>query len=270
MLVEQAHPAPASEAAGRTWRYARLLLQAGTLGAGRVVTGHTGSDRAETLLLNLARGCGPRGLSSLRRRRRLGDGVDLVRPLLDVSRADTAAYCRDRQLPLWLDPSNADPRYGRNRIRREVLPVLEALHPGAWERLSGLGERLESSQDLTAELMPLALETLRAPAAPAPAGASELEPALQRQALSALSGPTQEALLDHWLERNVGIRLGARNLETLRCRLLPGRGPGSLRLPGGRSLIWDRVTLRLLPPLSQQPDFPDVSDSGSATSPPSR
>ncbi len=271
MWVENAPTGPASheianEEAGRHWRYERLNQQALSLGCTRVVTGHTGSDRAETLLFNLARGCGLRGLSSLRARRPLSGSIELVRPLLRFSRAETASFCRQRQLPLWVDPGNADPRFSRNRLRQEVMPVLEELHPGAWRRLGALAERLEGTQELTQELALLALVALQTPAAPLVAGQPQ-GPGLHRQRLSELTAGSQELLLDLWLERTAGVRLGARSLESLRRRLPLSQGPGSLTLPGGRSLIWDRQSVRLQPEPSEPADPSGPPEPGEASSP---
>ncbi|CAK6696242.1 tRNA lysidine(34) synthetase TilS [Synechococcus sp. CBW1107] len=273
--VEKAPAAPASSAigreeAGRRWRYERLNQQALSLGCTRVVTGHTGSDRAETLLFNLARGCGLRGLSSLRARRPLSGRIELVRPLLGFSRAETASFCKQQLLPLWLDPGNTDPRFSRNRLRQEVLPVLEELHPGAWRRLGALAERLEGTQELTQELALLALMALQTPAAPLAAGRPEQGPELQRQPLSELTASSQELLLDLWLERSAGVRLGARSLEALRRRLPLSQGPGSLALPGGRSLHWDRQSLWLQPEPSDHADPPGPPEPGAASAPSNR
>jgi tRNA(Ile)-lysidine synthase len=80
------------------------------------MTGHTADDRAETILLNLLRGAGLRGLGALRPSPR--------HPLAALRRADTAAVCRWTGLEPVTDPTNADPRHRRNRIRAEVLPLL--------------------------------------------------------------------------------------------------------------------------------------------------
>jgi len=130
--VERPEPGGArSEASARDWRYGCLERCARELACTRVLTGHTASDRAETLLLQLARGSHRRGMASLAAQRPLGAGVQLVRPLLDFSRADTGAIGAALQLPVWQDRSNDDRRFSRNRLRSEVMPVLEQLHPGA-------------------------------------------------------------------------------------------------------------------------------------------
>ncbi|MCB0976849.1 MAG: tRNA lysidine(34) synthetase TilS [Acidimicrobiales bacterium] len=99
---------PNLEARAREARYAVLPTD--------VCTGHTADDRAETMILNLLRGAGPAGLGALR------PGVR--HPILALRRAETVALCDRLGLRPVTDPSNADPRHRRNRVRREVLPLL--------------------------------------------------------------------------------------------------------------------------------------------------
>lgn len=126
-IVETADQPPASEAAARQWRsrsFERVALEQGCT---HVVTGHTASDRAETLLYNLLRGSGANGLQALTWQRPLGENssdISLVRPLLDVTRAQTAQFCRDYAIPIWEDSTNTDRNYARNRLRLDVLPLL--------------------------------------------------------------------------------------------------------------------------------------------------
>jgi tRNA(Ile)-lysidine synthase len=82
-----------------------------------VLTGHTADDQAETVLLNLLRGSGVEGLAGIRR--------DGRRPLLDLRRTDTEAVCAAAGLDPVRDPSNVDPIHRRNRVRHEVLPLLD-------------------------------------------------------------------------------------------------------------------------------------------------
>ncbi|MFM7651603.1 MAG: tRNA lysidine(34) synthetase TilS [Vulcanococcus sp.] len=236
--VERWQAPQASEAAARHWRYDRLLERAQALQACRVVTGHTGSDRAETLLLQLARGSHRRGAAGPRALRPLGEAVQLARPLLAFSRDDTARLRRELGLPLWLDPSNDEPMHGRNRIRLDVLPVLETLHPGASGRLSAWSERLEAEADAVSELTQLALRSLER-ADPAPTGG------LDRPALLALAPANGRLLLQAWLEQQ-GVRgVGSRQLETLLQRLAPGQPPGRQALGNGLDLHWQRQRLWL-------------------------
>ena len=86
-----------------------------------MLLGHTRDDQAETVLLALARGAGPRGLSGMP----AADG-DFRRPLLDVARADTRKACAALGLVPWDDPHNTDPAYARSRVRATALPALVA------------------------------------------------------------------------------------------------------------------------------------------------
>lgn len=114
-----------SEAEARQWRYQAFTDMALTQGYSHVVTGHTASDRAETLLYNLMRGSGSDGLQALTWQRNLAIGVSLVRPLLELTRMETAEFCQSANLRVWEDATNQDWRYARNRIRQELFPYLQ-------------------------------------------------------------------------------------------------------------------------------------------------
>jgi tRNA(Ile)-lysidine synthase len=119
------------EAAARAARYAAFEETAANVGAAAVLLGHTLDDQAETVLLGLARGSGPRSLAGMAPRRGL-----FVRPLLGVRRSVTAAACAELGLPAWSDPHNSDRRFARVRVRLDALPALEAaLGPGVAEAL---------------------------------------------------------------------------------------------------------------------------------------
>ena len=112
------------QSAARKVRYAALRREAILAGSTLVATGHTRDDQAETVLLRLLRGSGARGLAGIPPRR-----GTIVRPLIDRSRAEILAYLEDRELPHIEDPTNATPRFLRNRVRAEVLPALRAIAP---------------------------------------------------------------------------------------------------------------------------------------------
>ncbi|MDJ1175271.1 tRNA lysidine(34) synthetase TilS [Roseofilum capinflatum] len=132
------------EAAARSWRYSALIELAETHGFSRVVTGHTKSDRAETLLHNLIRGSGLDGLAALSWQRPLTERVQLVRPMLEIGRSQTAQFCQQLQLPIWEDPTNQDTRYTRNQIRLHLIPALENINPGASNHLATTAELLQA------------------------------------------------------------------------------------------------------------------------------
>jgi tRNA(Ile)-lysidine synthase len=114
------------EAAGHAARHAFFDRAAARLQADCVALGHTRDDQAETFLLRLLRGAGPRGLASMYPRTQM-----CVRPLLDCSRAEVRAYAASRGLRFREDASNLDTSVPRNRLRHEVLPALLRVSPRA-------------------------------------------------------------------------------------------------------------------------------------------
>jgi tRNA(Ile)-lysidine synthase len=139
-----------SEATARNWRYRVLESVALTHDYSCIVTGHTASDRAETLLYNLMRGSGADGLQALTWQRLLPDGINLVRPLLEVNREQTGQFCQEFQLPIWEDSTNENFKYARNRIRHELIPYLR----------ENFNPQVESSLAQTAELLQAEVEYL--------------------------------------------------------------------------------------------------------------
>lgn len=132
------------EAAARDARYAALSAAATELGAVAVLLGHTLDDQAETVLLGLARGSGPRSLAGMPPRRGL-----FVRPLLGVRRSVTASACAALGLDPWSDPHNADRRFARVRVRLDALPALEtALGPGVAEALARTATQLRDDAEV--------------------------------------------------------------------------------------------------------------------------
>jgi tRNA(Ile)-lysidine synthase len=143
-----ADPSPATEAEARSWRYEGLTRIATQEDYTAIVTGHTASDRAETLLFNLIRGSGADGLQSLGWTRSLTPTLTLVRPLLDITRAETAQFCQDADLRVWEDSTNHDLSYSRNRIRHELLPYLKThFNPRTEQHLAQTIELLEADVD---------------------------------------------------------------------------------------------------------------------------
>ena len=137
-----------TEAAAREWRYQSLVEIAEENEFSEVVTGHTLSDRSETLLYNLIRGAGSNGLGALTWKRPLTNNINLVRPLLKVSRGETLEFCQQFALPIWEDAANANLDYARNRIRQELVPYLkENFNPNVETTLSQTSEVLKAESD---------------------------------------------------------------------------------------------------------------------------
>jgi tRNA(Ile)-lysidine synthase len=138
------------EASARDARYQFLGEAAMQLGAGRIATGHTADDQAETVLHRLLRGAGLQGLRGMSSERPLesAGGVRLVRPMLTVTRAHVLEYLAALDQPFREDSSNADPRFTRNRMRRELMPLLKTFNPDVVATLGQLAEQAAEAFDL--------------------------------------------------------------------------------------------------------------------------
>lgn len=130
------------EETARAMRYEFLNETADQLGADFIATAHTADDNVETLLLHLARGSGLRGLTGIPPQRER-----LIRPMLEITRAEIEDHLRRYGVPHIEDSSNADERYARNRIRHQVIPVLEGLYPGLAARLAEELPRFRADED---------------------------------------------------------------------------------------------------------------------------
>lgn len=135
------------ESAARQARYDAIAAVAAEHGASDVLLGHTRDDQAESVLLGLARGAGAASLAGMRPVSARGD-LTLLRPLLDIPRADTVASCAALGIDPWHDPQNEDPRFLRVRIRTHTLPSLDAdLGPGVTGALARTARLLADDTD---------------------------------------------------------------------------------------------------------------------------
>lgn len=196
------------EAAARDARYAAL---AGLLGDGDwLLTAHHRDDQAETLLLQLVRGSGPRGLAAMPLRQPLGRGT-LVRPLLDFDRAALAAWATGEGLDWVEDPSNRDQALDRNFVRHSVLPLLKTHWPAVDRTLARAADH---QQDASALLDALAEQDLEAihgrPGEPLPTAA-----------LIGRGAARARNLLRYWLRRSGLPAPPARVLQRVFDELLP-------------------------------------------------
>jgi tRNA(Ile)-lysidine synthase len=132
-------PGTGLQAAARQARYRLLAEAARETGARQILTAHTLDDQAETVLLRLARGSGIAGLAGMATVTRLADGLELVRPLLGISKARLVATLAAADIGFADDPSNADPRFTRSRLRR-IMPALAGEGLDA-RRLAALARR---------------------------------------------------------------------------------------------------------------------------------
>lgn len=130
------------EEAGRTLRYTFLFRAAEEEGCQRIATAHNAGDNAETVLLHLLRGSGLQGLTGIAPRPH-----NVVRPLLTTSREEIEAYLTAYHLPHVEDSTNSDDAYTRNRVRHQLIPLLEDLNPGFVRRMADAIPRLRSDND---------------------------------------------------------------------------------------------------------------------------
>src|SRR3954454_4765488 len=172
VIVEHVRlPAGANlQALAREARYALAEQHA----VGDYATGHTLSDQAETVLMRLVSSPGRRALLGMPARR-----GRLVRPLLGMTRAETAAYCRQNGLSWRVDPSDSDPRFTRARVRHELWPLLETLAPGAERTIAETARLLRDEAEALDALLPQTDDL---------AELASLPPALSRLALRRLAG----------------------------------------------------------------------------------
>lgn len=159
----QPHAVPVSgeglEASLRAARYEFLTRTAEQMGARYVATGHTADDQAETILHHIVRGTGLRGLSGMRRLRPLGPAVTLVRPALELTRAEVLDYLTALGQPYQQDETNRDRSLMRNRIRHELLPLLARDYsPSIVDALVRLGTLAGDAQQVTDALADSLLE----------------------------------------------------------------------------------------------------------------
>jgi tRNA(Ile)-lysidine synthase len=200
---------------------------------GLIATGHTATDQVETVLYRLAASPGRRALLGMPER----EGR-LIRPLLTTTRAETAEHCRERGLPWREDPSNADAAFARNRVRHQLVPLLQSLHPAAEQNilrtLALLRDEAEVLDELVADIPP-DVAALRA-----------LPPALARLAVQAQADRSGEA-----------PALGSRTEEIL---ALSEHGTAALDVGGGlRAIVeYGRLRFEREPPELPEPAWLEV------------
>ena len=229
------------EESAREVRYAFLAEVAGSIGAGCVVVGHTLNDHVETVLMHIVRGTGTtglRGLQPLNRWQTDSGSLTVVRPLLGVSRQETAEYCRQHRLRPRIDASNFSLSPLRNRIRHQLLPLLTDYNPRIVDALSRMAHIADDDLSLLDEL-----------------GVRSWQETVQRQGDTFILDRSgflglAAGLQRNFLRRAIGELLGslkdveARHIEGLLAGLALPMG-SHLSLPGGLlfSVDYDRYLL---------------------------
>jgi tRNA(Ile)-lysidine synthase len=219
-----------TEATARQWRYRVFGEVATATHCTHVVTGHTASDRAETLIYNLLRGSGSDGLQALAWQRPLapGSAITVVRPLLDLTRQQTGDLCRQFALPIWEDSTNQDPSYARNRIRLELLPYLrDHFNPAADTTLAHTAELLTAEVALLDELA----NELYAQVVQVPTGSDPWE--IRRSPLQSAPLALQRRVLRRVLQTVTTAQVSFEAVEKLVALLSAPNGSQSDPFPGG-------------------------------------
>jgi len=208
------------EAAARDARYAFFDEAAGRLNASRIATGHTMDDQAETVLLRLLRGAGGRGVTGIRLRR-----GKLIRPLLECRRADLVPYLAALGEPYREDASNRDRAIARNRIRHELLPVIERLAPGGVRALARFA-RLAGDDE--AYLERVAIEAAGISVLSSGAGVE-----VQRGALAGLPPPIVRRIIRRAVaDAAPDVTLAVGHVDAVRMLAAADKPEGHLDLPG--------------------------------------
>jgi tRNA(Ile)-lysidine synthase len=216
-----------------------------------LLTAHHADDQAETLLLRLMRGTGPRGLAAMAKQRSLGQGT-LFRPLLNFSRAELEEYARAQNLSWVNDESNADDRYDRNYLRNQVMPLLRERWPafaGKWQQAAELCAANESLiEELSTQDLVLA----------------DFKHALVGTSISlfyieSLSIARRHSLIRTWLRRQGLSTPEQQHLQQIEQQIIGGRQDAETQV------TWGDVSLRVYRqriyalPLVDLPLVPDSS-----------
>lgn len=188
-LAGAPQPGESVEAWARRERYRALAAMARQARAQAVLLAHHRTDQAETVLLQALRSAGAAGMAAMGEQREF-EGVTFLRPWLEQPRAAIEAYVRRHRLAWVDDPSNADARYARNRLRLQVWPALVQAFPHAESALSGAARRLQEADACAQDLA-----ALDAQACLSDAGS------LRVRAWSALAAHRRANLLRAWLDR---------------------------------------------------------------------
>ncbi len=238
------------EEKAREARYAFLQKVMGRYRACKIAMGHNLNDQAETVLMRMIRGSGPSGLAGIPPVRDKG----IIRPLINIKREEIMAYVSARRLSYALDSSNSDTRYLRNRIRLELLPLMQDYQPRIIEHLGRLSDILKEEEDFL-ELM----------------AAEWVDKESQKDSAGNIFVPVSSLEKLHTALKNRVIRLLLKNrVKNLRridsdhirsiSDLIGSRNPqAALNLPV--SLIVRKVYDRLIFSLGKEQPIPDFSYS---------
>ncbi len=256
------------EAAARELRYRFLFTQARQHGTQAVAVGHTADDQVETVFMHFVRGAGLNGLSGMTYRTVLqvyDPDIPLVRPLLDVWRAQTISYCEAHQLQPRYDASNESREFIRNRLRHDLIPSLEAYNPRFRQAVLRASKTLAADRELLVDLLqPLWQESI--------ARLADRYVALRPAFLSGQPAALQRHILRRAVEHLLpALDLGYEDLQR-GVAFLADAAQDRVDLLGGLILLREADVLYLTAsesalPSSQWPQMPNDTDSLHFSSP---
>ena len=143
---------PKTETAAREARYEFYNRAAKKFKTQNIITAHTKSDNAETLIYRLAKGTGVRGLCAIEPITEM-NGLQIFRPMMNISREEIEAFCKKNNLSPNNDKSNFDTKYKRNLIRHEILPLIKKINPQAENAINSLSELAKANEEIINEYL---------------------------------------------------------------------------------------------------------------------
>lgn len=144
------------ENTARILRYEKLAKEASKFNSNIILTGHTASDNAETILFNIIRGSGLNGLEGISNnivKTIKSKNYKIIRPLLEIKRIQTENICKENNIKPMFDISNNDLKYTRNKIRKQILPSLEDINPKVTDALISLGKIAKRNNEGNKDLL---------------------------------------------------------------------------------------------------------------------
>ena len=225
------------EATARRLRYDFLRRTAEQCQATVIVTAHTQDDQVETLVMRLLRGTSAVGLRGIHTQVPLPGSVRLVRPMLEITRAEVIEYCEHYQLNFRHDSSNDSDEFTRNRIRHEVLPLLQTFNSGFGATLIRTAFQLSEDNEYMQSEAARWVEELAE------------DRSLNFQPLRKLQVAVRRRVLRHWITQTRGDlrRIGMVHLMAVDNLMLRGEGGRYVELPGGWRVYRCLAQLKLQP-----------------------
>jgi tRNA(Ile)-lysidine synthase len=224
------------EAVARNLRYEFLLKAAQAHGANYIFTAHTLDDQAETILMRLIRGSGAEGLRGIHQSIDLNHGVTLIRPILGITRAQVIEHCERYEIAFRSDSSNFLVDFTRNRVRLELLPMLETFNPRVKQSLARVSESLVMDDDY-----------LRGEAGAYLAGSRKESGLLNVEVLEKVPATIRRRVLRLWLRDECGSlrRINAAHIAAIES-LISGPSGRRVDLPEGGVIAREFDCLRFI------------------------